>query len=157
MRIIFILFYSLFLLTSCENSYEEITFINIQNVKIKNATADNVELSGDCVLFNPNPVGLDLTKANFDIYIDGNKAAKINQDLDIEMPSNGEFILPLSVKISPQELYGEKGDNLLNAALQAFLNQKVNIKYDGSIRAGKGIVNFEVPIIDSLEVPVKIF
>lgn len=145
------------LFISCENSYEDVIFKEIKNVKIKNASAQNLELTGDCVLYNPNPVGLDITKAKFDVFVDGRKTAEINQNLDIEMPASGEFILPLSVQLSPKDLYGEKGTGLLNAALKIFANQKVSIKYNGSIRAGKGMVNFEVPVVDSLEVPVKIF
>ena len=144
-------------MTSCEDAYEEVVFMEIKNVKIKNATTDNMELIGDCVLFNPNPVGLDLTKAKFDIYIDGRKTAQINQNLGVEMPASGDFILPLTVKMSPKDFYGEKGDGLLNATLQILVNQKVNIKYNGSIKAGKGMINFEIPVVDSLEVPIKIF
>ncbi|MBF4985672.1 LEA type 2 family protein [Nonlabens mediterrranea] len=147
----------LFLLTSCEDAYEEIVFIEIKNVKIKNATSELVQLSGDCTLFNPNPVGLDLTKAKFDVYVNGRKTAEINQDLDVKMPANQEFILPLNATMSPKDFYGEKGRGLLDATLQILVKQKVDIKYNGSIRAGKGIVTFEVPVVDSLEVPVKVF
>lgn len=157
MRTLLALLSVLFMMTSCEDAYEEVVFMEIKNVKIKKATGDHLEISGDCVLFNPNAVGLDLTQAKFDVYVDGRKTAVINQSLDIEMPASGEFTLPLSAQLSPKELYGEKGSGLLNATLQILLSQKVNIKYDGSIRAGKGMVNFEVPVIDSLEVPVKIF
>ncbi|MGJ8683816.1 MAG: LEA type 2 family protein [Nonlabens sp.] len=157
MRAFIILCSILFLMTSCEDAYEEVVFMEIKNVKIKNATTDNVELTGDCVLYNPNPVGLDLTQAKFDVYVDGRKTAEINQDLDIEMPASGEFILPLTARMSPKEFYGEKGGGLLNATLQILVNQKVAIKYEGSIRAGKGMMNFQVPVLDSLEVPVKIF
>lgn len=157
MRAVLALVALLFIMTSCENAYEEVVFKEIKNVKIKNATAAQLELSGDCLLYNPNAVGLDLTQATFDVYVDGRKTAEINQDLDIEMPASGDFVLPLTVKMSPKELYGEKGSGLLNAALQILANQKVNIKYNGTIRAGKGMVNFEVPVVDSLEVPVKIF
>ncbi len=157
MRVLLTLLSIVFLMTSCEDAYEEVVFMEIKNVKIKNATTDNMELIGDCVLFNPNPVGLDLTKAKFDIYIDGRKTAQINQNLGVEMPASGEFILPLTVKMSPKDFYGEKGDGLLNATLQILVNQKVNIKYNGSINAGKGMINFEIPVVDSLEVPIKIF
>jgi len=155
MRSILALIALLFITTSCENAYEEVVFKEIKNVKIKNATANHLELSGDCVLFNPNTVGLDLTQANFDVYIDGRKTAEIHQDLDVEMPASGYFILPLTIKMSPKELYGKKGNGLLNAAIQILANQKVSIKYNGSIRAGKGMVNFEVPVVDSLEFPIK--
>lgn len=145
------------LIISCENAYEEVVFMEINNVKILNAASENLELTGDCVLFNPNGVGLDLTKAKFDVFVNGRKTVEINQDLDIEMPANEEFILPLRATMSPKDFYGEKGKGLFAATLQVLAKQKVDIKYKGTINAGKGIVNFEVPVIDSLEVPVKIF
>ncbi|KEZ92621.1 LEA/WHy family protein [Nonlabens ulvanivorans] len=157
MRALLLLCSVLIAMTSCQDAYEEVVFMEIKNVKINNATSDNVQLSGDCVLFNPNAVGLDLTKAKFDVYVNGRKTAEINQDLDVEMPASDEFILPLKATMSPKDFYGEKGRGLLDATLQILVNQKVDIKYNGSIRAGKGMVNFEVPIIDSLEVPVKVF
>ncbi len=148
---------ALVLIISCENVYEEVVFMEIKNVKIKNAASENLELTGDCVLYNPNGVGLDLTKAKFDVFVNGRKTVEINQDLDIEMPADAEFILPLRAKMSPKDFYGEKGKGLLGATLQILAKQKVDIKYNGTINAGKGMVNFEVPIVDSLEVPVKIF
>lgn len=150
-------FIAVLFLTSCENAYEEVVFIEIKNVKILNAASENLELTGDCVLYNPNGIGLDLTKAKFDVFVNGRKTVEIDQDLDIEMPADAEFILPLRAKMSPKDFYGEKGKGLLGATLQILAKQKVDIKYNGSINAGKGMVNFQVPIVDSLEVPVKIF
>ena len=68
---------------------------------------------------------------------------------------NSEFDFPIRASVNPKDIYGEKGKGVLGAALQILASQKVDIKYDGSINVGKGAINFTVPVVDSLSIPVK--
>lgn len=151
------LFFLLLLITSCDSAYEDIEFKDIKNVKVKMLSTNKIELTGDCLLYNPNLVGLDLTQADFKVYVGDRKAAEIHQQLDVEMPADTTFTLPLKAVMSPKEFYGKKGSGLLGAALQVLTNEKIKLRYDGSINAGIGAVKLNIPVVDSLEVPVKLF
>ncbi|WP_405378385.1 LEA type 2 family protein [Nonlabens sp. Asnod3-A02] len=154
MKKLFILLVFIFL-SSCGNPYEDIVFVEIKDAQLEKATASQLDVVATCVLYNPNSVGLNLKEADFDVYINGKKTAVVNQHEDVVMPANSEFEFPIRTSINPKEVYGEKGKGFLGAALQILASQKVDVKYQGSIKVGKGAVNFTVPVVDSLSVPVK--
>jgi LEA14-like dessication related protein len=147
---------SIIVFSSCDNPYEDILFVEIKNAEIIKADFSNLEITATCVLFNPNSVGLNLKNADFDVYVNGKKAATIDQNEDVVMPANSDFEFPIKTTINPKELYGDKGKGLLGATLQILGNQKIDVKYEGTIKVGKGAINFNVPVIDSLSVPVKL-
>lgn len=155
MRKLFILITIIFF-SSCDNPYEDILFVEIKNAKIIKADVSNLEVTATCVLFNPNSVGLNLKNADFDVYVNGKKTAVIHQNEDVVMPANSEFEFPINTTINPKDIYGDKGQGFLGAALQILANQKMDIKYEGKIKVGKGAINFNVPVIDSLSVPVNL-
>ncbi|MDP5101882.1 MAG: hypothetical protein NWQ09_11195 [Nonlabens sp.] len=146
-----------FTFCGCTETYEDVEFKEITNVRLSNVTATSVELNGDCVLFNPNNVALDVTDAAFDVYVDGRKTAVVHQEIDVVMQPNEQFILPLKATIDATDFYGEQGEGLFRAAIQMMARQKVSVKYDGVIKAGKGWVKLPVKIKDSVEVPVKLY
>lgn len=142
---------------SCTNDYNDVQFKEIRNVQIGNLTGSVIEITGDCVLYNPNNVTLDLTDADLDLIIEGNRAGKVQQQLKVVMPAASEFVLPLKATMSPKEFYGDKGNNLMQAAVQMLARQEIYIKYDGVIKAGKGWASVPVKVLDSVQVPVRIF
>lgn len=156
MKKIFLVAITILFFNSCSSDYSEVEFKEITNVKLDNIKGATIELTGDCVLYNPNGVALDLTDATFNVYVDGRKTAVMSQELDVKMPAGSDFILPLKATIDAKEFYGEQGAGLFRAAMQVLAKQKVTIKYDGAIKAGKGWAKFPVKIVDSVEVPVKI-
>ncbi|AZQ43294.1 LEA type 2 family protein [Nonlabens ponticola] len=147
---------ALLFLTACDNPYEDITFVEIKNVRLTNISKNKVDLVADCILYNPNSVGLELREADFDVFLNGKKAAKVLQEKDALMPAKEEFTFPITASIDPEELYGKKASGLFDIAIQVLANEEVAVKYEGTLKAGKGSFNFLVPVIDSLKVPVKI-
>lgn len=141
----------------CTETYKEVEFREIRNVQLSNVSSATVDLTGDCLLYNPNDVALDITDATFDVYVDGRKTAVVHQEIDVVMQANEQFILPLKATIDAKDFYGEQGEGLFRAAVQMIAQQKVTIKYDGVIKAGKGWVRLPVKVIDSVEVPVKLY
>jgi LEA14-like dessication related protein len=107
------------------------------------------------VLYNPNSIGWNLKEADFEVYINGKKTAFIKQKEDVVMPANSLFEFPIRTSVNPKDIYGEKGSGILGAALQILSSQKVDVTYDGTIKVGKGAINFTVPVVDSMTVPVK--
>lgn len=157
MRQIITLCLVVFTFCGCTETYKEVEFQEIRNVQLSNVSGATVDLTGDCLLYNPNDVALDITDATFDVYIDGRKTAVVHQEIDVVMQANEQFILPLKATIDAKDFYGEQGEGLFRAAVQMIARQKVTIKYDGVIKAGKGWVRLPVKVIDSVEVPVKLY
>lgn len=157
MKKIVLLISLLTIFNACTETYKEVEFKEIKNVRLTNVSGTSVDLNGDCLLYNPNDVALDITDATFDVYIDGRKTAVVHQEIDVVMQANEQFILPLKATIDAKDFYGEQGEGLFRAAVQMIAQQKVTIKYDGIIKAGKGWVRLPVKVIDSVEVPVKLY
>jgi LEA14-like dessication related protein len=150
-----VILFILICLSACENPYEDIVFVAIKDAKLEKVTTTKLEIVATCVLYNPNSVGLNLKEADFDVYVNGKKSAFIDQNNNVEMPANAQFDFPIRATVNPKDIYGEKGKGVLGAALQILASQKVDVKYNGSIKVGKGVINFTVPVVDSLSIPVK--
>ncbi|WP_431472410.1 LEA type 2 family protein [Nonlabens sp. SCSIO 43208] len=155
MKKIFILFVVALVSFSCSNPYEDVVFLRIEQAELLNITRDSVELQAVCVMYNPNDIGLQLKQADFDVYINNYKSANIHQTSDAIMPGNSEFEFPIKAQLSPKDLIGKRGNQMIDIALQVLGNKKVAVKYDGSVDIEKGVFSITVPVVDSLEVPVK--
>jgi LEA14-like dessication related protein len=140
---------------SCSNPYEDIVFVDIENAQFQTISQDKLELVADCILYNPNKVGLELREADFKVFVNDKEAAQVTQEENTMMPGREQFTFPIKVDINPKELYGKKGKDAWNIAAQILINREIGIKYMGKIKAGKGMVSIEVPIVDSLKVPIK--
>jgi LEA14-like dessication related protein len=152
-KLLFLL--SMLLLGSCKNPYKDIVFVEIKNPALEKASLHQLDILATCVLYNPNSVAINLEEVDFDVYINGTKTALIKQVEKVVMPANSEFEFPIRAAVNPKEVYSEKGKGVLGAALQILASQKVDVKYDGSIKVGKGAIHFRVPVVDSLSVPVN--
>jgi LEA14-like dessication related protein len=143
------------LLSSCSSPYEEVVFVEIKDAQLENLLGNQLDIVATCVLYNPNSVGLNLREANVDVYVSGKKIAAVNQLKDVVMPANSEFEFPVRTSVKLTDLNTKQGTGILGAALQFLVSQKVGVMYQGTIRLGKGAVNFSVPVQDSLSVSVK--
>lgn len=151
----FFLLFIMVLLSSCSSPYEEVVFVEIKDAQLENLLGNQLDIVATCVLYNPNSVGLNLREANVDVYVSGKKIAAVNQLKDVVMPANSEFEFPVRTSVKLTDLNTKQGTGILGAALQFLVSQKVGVMYQGTIRLGKGAVNFSVPVQDSLSVSVK--
>lgn len=151
----FFLLFIMVLLSSCSSPYEEVVFVEIKDAQLENVLGNQLDIVATCVLYNPNSVGLNLREANVDVYVSGKKIATVNQLKDVVMPANSEFEFPVRTSVKLTDLNTKQGTGILGAALQFLVSQKVGVMYQGTIRLGKGAVNFSVPVQDSLSVSVK--
>ncbi len=142
-------------LVSCSNPYQEIEFVKITNLRVKNVTASNVDLIADCILYNPNAVAFELKQSDFKVYLYGRKAMSLLQARDAMLPANEQFTFPIEASVHPDQLYSN-GRGLLDAAIQVLANKNVQVKYAGTVTVAKGDYSLRVPVIDSLKVPLKI-
>src|SRR6218665_3332816 len=90
------------ILTACERPNERIVLRNIRDVVVDASTEPT--LKANAVFFNPNDMRGRLKKIDIVIYVNGKRAAHVDQRLRTVIPAKGEFKVPLEVKLSIKEL-----------------------------------------------------
>jgi len=110
MRTLKIISYSLFFILLIGGIYiyreasklENPTFIKLENIKFRKLSSPpnlKITFSSDAILNNPNDMGWTISKVEFDAFANGKKASRVVQEMEVEMPANSNFSLPLSFEI----------------------------------------------------------
>lgn len=120
---IFFFFTSLLFLTSC--GYKEVELRQIKNV-VADVT-DHPMLKAEAIFYNPNKQQGKLKAIHIDVYVEGKKAALIDQRLKIKVPAKGEFTVPLEVKLNMKE------QGLFNTLLNVIGAKKLKVRYKGHV------------------------
>lgn len=135
----------LFLLTmlilfgACKSPDEDIVFKHVKDV-VADASSDPL-LKAEAVFFNPNNVGGKLRNIDVEIFVNGKKAGHVDKDYKIRIPANGEFSVPLEVKLNMKEL------GTMQTLLGLIGGKKFDIEYVGKL----GVTYRGLP----LRIPVK--
>lgn len=114
---------SFLFLTGC--SYQEVELRQIKNV-VADVT-DHPMLTAEALFYNPNKQQGKLKAIHIDVYVEGKKAAVVDQRLKIKVPAKGEFTVPLEVKLNLKE------QGLFNTLLNVIGAKKLKVRYKGSI------------------------
>ncbi|MFN3840051.1 MAG: LEA type 2 family protein [Cyclobacteriaceae bacterium] len=121
--------------------------------KIKDIVVDvNTEpvLRANAVLYNPNKLKMTLRKIDMEVFVDGKKAALINQKLKTKIPAEAEFTVPLEVNLNLKEL------GFFDTVLAVLGGKKMKIQYTGSIRLTYKSVPITIPVDYQDEIRVRI-
>ncbi len=137
------------LFSSC-NAIVEPTLERIEDVDIVEMSKDRLELTASMVLNNPNSFALDIAKADLSAFVDDVELAQINQTYDTSMPSNGEFKMPIEIKMDLKKLYRDNPIAAIGKGLQLMADKKIDVRFSGTIKVGKGSAKISVPI-DQIE------
>lgn len=136
------------LLPACKPK-EDVILKQIREVTV-DAQPDPI-LKATAVLFNPNKVKMKLRKMNIEVFVDGKKSAVIDQtDMNLNVPANGEFIVPLEAKLDLKEM------GLLETIFGILGGKKLNIQYKGSISITYKAIPIKVPVDYKNEVKVRL-
>ena len=138
---------SIILLTGCKGPEEKIVLRQIRDVVV-DANTDPV-LRANAVFFNPNDMRGKLKRINVEVFVDGKKAAFVNQKLKTQIPANGEFIVPLEVKLNIKEL------GFMDTLLGVLGGKKFEVRYEGSLKLSYRGVPINVPVKYKDEVRVR--
>jgi len=133
---------------SCEKPEEEIELRNIRDVVADISTEPT--LKGEAIFFNPNNVRGKLKHISVDIYVNGKKAGTVKKDYKIVIPRNGEFTVPIEVKLNIKEL------GTLNSILGMVGGKKFDIRYDGYLRVIYKGFPVRVPVDYKDEVRIRL-
>ena len=133
-------FFSLFIIvcTSSCSQPKALVYQNIQNFGIKQAGLKQTELSMDLRLFNPNKYPLKLKDADVDVFLNGNKLGTMLLSECFPVPGLDTFSMPVTLDVDLK--------NVLPNALQLLMNPEVDIRLEGSVKAGRHGVYLNVPV-----------
>ena len=129
--------FTLLLLTSvifgCSAPQQPI-FKSFSNIKSTNVSSKNITITANALFHNPNAMGGEVTATDIEVIINDVTAGKINQDLAIPVPANAAFSVPLTVTVSPKDIYENDRNGALGGIINAVLTKKVDVHYKGTVK-----------------------
>lgn len=131
---------TIFLLTffSCATQKE---VRNLQYQSVKNFRLAKLDLKPevgmDVQFYNPNTFGLTLKDANLELYINNAHIGNAFISRSFDVPGQDTFLMPVTVAPDLK--------NVFPNALQLLFNKEVDVRIQGSVKAGRGIF-ITVPI-----------
>jgi len=138
---------TLFLAAGCSRPEEAIVLRQIRDVVLDAST--DPTLKANAIFYNPNNVKGRLRKINVDIFVNGKKAATIDQRLKTSIPAKNEFSIPLEVKLSLKEL------GFMDTLLGVLGGKRFEVRYEGVLKLTYRGVPFSVPVKYKDEIRVR--
>ena len=111
----------------------------LENLQIGKLTTQESIISTNLKFYNPNSFGLQMKKAEMDIYLNEKLVDHYLLDSTIYISKLDTFLIPVSLKIDFK--------NIFNNALQSLLTNEVKIRLAGYAKLKKGAVGFKVPLV----------
>jgi LEA14-like dessication related protein len=142
-----LMFILLMLTISCKPK-EDVQLRKINDIVV-DASSEPL-LRANAILFNPNNIRMTVKKIDLEVFVEGKKAAIIDQQLKIRVPANNEFTIPLEVKLNLKEM------GLMDTVFALIGGKKMQIHYKGHIRLQKSGVPFNVPVNYKEEVRIRL-
>ena len=137
----------LFLLAGACRPKEDVVLRNIKDVVVDASTEPM--LKATALLYNPNNIRMTVKKIDMEIFVDGKKAATIDQQMKLKVPAKAEFTVPLEVKLNLKEM------GFMDTLFGVLGGKRFQIQYKGSIRMQYAGVPFTVPVDHKDEIRVR--
>ncbi|MCX6324563.1 MAG: LEA type 2 family protein, partial [Sphingobacteriales bacterium] len=96
------------------------------------------QIKADVEYYNPNNFGMELTRTDFDLFIDEQYLGHSTQELQVKIPKRNFFTVPVVIALDMK--------NLLKNGLTALTKSEVTIKVVGKIKIGKAGVYKSFPL-----------
>lgn len=131
----------------CDKPDQEIVLRRIKDVVV-DASSEPM-LKANAVFYNPNKAHGRLKKISVDIFINGKKTANVDQQLKTIIPSQGEFTIPIEVKLAMKEL------GFMDTVLGMLGGKKFEVRYEGFLRLSYHGLPIKVPVNYKDEIRVR--
>lgn len=141
----FFLFAILFLVFGCAPK-EPVVFKGIKNLTVDLGSSGKPELKGEALFYNPNKLKMKLKSVDIDIMVDGEKSAEVKHPLDVVVPSQADFSVPLTAQLTLKE------GGLLNTVFGLLGGKKYEVVFTGNIRIGVHGITIKVPVSQKQEI-----
>jgi LEA14-like dessication related protein len=136
-RICLLLFAASTLFFGCKTP-QALVYQDVKHIALQKASLQEVKLSGDVQLYNPNNFAVKLKKADIDVYVNAIHAGKVSVAQKTLIARRDTFLLPVVVAVDMK--------NVLPNALQLLVNKDIMLRLTGAIKAGKHGVYISVPV-----------
>lgn len=136
-NILFFLF-TVVVMGACKKPDQDIVLRQIRDVVV-DATSEPM-LKANAIFYNPNNVRGRLKKIDVEIFVNGKKAASVDQSLKTSIPSRSEFSVPLEVKLALKEL------GVMDTIFGMIGGKKFKVRYKGSLRLSYRGLPINVPV-----------
>jgi len=128
----------LFFCISCSTPKEKIVLRQIRDVVVDANTKPL--LKANAVFYNPNDMRGKLRRINVVVYVDGKRAAHVDQKLRTMIPAKNEFTVPLEINLSIKEL------GFMDTLFGVLGGKKFEVRYEGSLKLTYRGVPINVPV-----------
>ena len=125
-------------LSACKKPDQDIVLRHIRDVVV-DASSEPM-LKANAIFYNPNDMRGRLKKIDVDIFVDGKKAASVDQLMKTSIPAQSEFTVPLEVKLAIKEL------GLMDTIFGMIGGRKFKIHYKGSLKLSYRGLPINVPV-----------
>ena len=129
--------FGILFLTSCQEP-KGLVFKEFNNLTLDQLSFAGAAMKVNVVYYNPNNFGLQLNRADFDIYIDSTYFGHSAQDIQVAIPKRSNFSVPVKVNLDVK--------NLLKNGITSYFNRNVAVKVLGAVRVGKAGVYKSFPV-----------
>ncbi len=136
-----------FVAASCKPK-EDIVLRNVRDIVVDVTTEPT--LKAQAILYNPNNIKIKLRKIAIDVYVDGRKSGRVDQEPKMIIPAAAEFKVPLEVKLNMKEL------GLLDTIFGIIGGKKLKVRYKGSISVTYKGLPIRIPVDYESEVRIKL-
>jgi LEA14-like dessication related protein len=129
-----------FTFISCDG-FEELNIVGNPDVKIRGINKGEIELDLIVKIENPNARSFKVKKASFEVYVNGAKVAHstMSNAIVIQANTTDRYFFPMKVKLEGKEFS-------ISMLLNTFINQNIELKVDGTIKAGSFFINQKFPV-----------
>lgn len=139
--------FCLLLAAGCRLPDEEIVLRQIRDVVV-DASSEPM-LRANAVFYNPNNARGRLKKIDVEIFVNGKKAASVEQKLKTPIPAVDEFTVPLEVKLAMKDL------GFMDTLFGIIGGKTFAIHYKGSLRLSYHGLPVNVPVDYHDEVKIR--
>lgn len=135
------------LLTACEKPDQDIVLRDIRDVVV-DASSEPM-LKANAIFYNPNNMRGRIRKIDVEIFVNGKKAASVDQSLQTSIPAQAEFTVPLEVKLAIKEL------GVMDTIFGMIGGKTFKVRYKGSLKLSYRGMPISVPVDYEDEVKLR--
>ena len=127
---------------------EPVNFIEIKDAKIKSSKNNELFISAQIILENPNKVKITINKVDVDIYVENTVIVSIEDDKPRELIESSESTIDIEGEVNLKNL-----EDFLNKKGLAIIlgNDDVSLKFIGKIEAKAYGIKDEIDINYTIE------
>ena len=117
---------------------KEPEFIDARNFGLRSVGLKTSTVYADLFYFNPNNLGLQMKKAELEVYIDDRLLGHSLLDTLITIPKKDTFSFPVMLEVEMK--------NIFPNAFAMLMKEEIELRIEGTAKVGKGGLFLNVPV-----------